>query len=138
MNRLLFFSSMFLLSFGLNLPAIAQEITSIASVDKTVLIARADRVYLTEDEDGNPCLEDKYGNRVSLREDKDGTYFKDEDGNRVYLEEDDDGDTYFEDEDGDRVYVEEDKDFGRSSIDRDRNIEVEENEDGRDIYIETR
>jgi hypothetical protein len=129
MKKLLFFSSILLLSLVSSLPAIAQNIPSI--------IARAERVYLAEDDNGDPCLRDKYGNKVDLEEDRNGnTYFEDEDGKRVYLEEDEDGDLYYVDGDGDKVSIIEDRSRNRRF--RDRDIYLEEDEDESDIFIETR
>jgi catechol 2,3-dioxygenase-like lactoylglutathione lyase family enzyme len=136
MKKILFFSSIFLLSLSSILPAIASDIIVTNSPDQTVLIARSDRVYLEEDEDGNTCLRDRHGNKVYLEEDEDGnTFFEDRDGRRVYLEEDREGNVYFDDEDNDRVYVEEYSSRERSS--RDRDIYVED-DDGNGIIIERR
>jgi hypothetical protein len=129
MKKLLFFSSILLLSLVSSLPAIAQN--------TNYIIARAERVYLAEDEDGDPCLTDKYGNKVDLEEDRNGnTYFEDEDGKRVYLEEDDDGDLYYLDGDGDKVSIVEERE--RRFRNRDRDIYLEDDENERDIFIETR
>lgn len=131
MKKLLFFGSILILSLGANLPAIAQVTSSIDSQEKTLLLARADVVYLEDDGDGNPCLRDRYGNKVYLEEDRDGDiYFEDDNGDRVYLREDGDGDVYYRDDDGDRVYVE-GTNRRRGSSSRSASVR------SRDIYIDT-
>jgi hypothetical protein len=119
MKKLLFFSSILLLSLVSSLPVIAQN--------PNYIIARAERVYLAEDNDGNPCLKDKYGNKVDLEEDRNGnTYF-----------EDDDGDLYYLDGDGDKVSIVEERE--RRFRNRDRDIYLEDDEKYEsDIFIETR
>jgi hypothetical protein len=131
MKKVLFFGSILILSLGANLPAIAQITSSIDSHEETILLARADVVYLEDDGDGNPCLRDRYGNKVYLEEDDDGdVYFEDDNGDRVYLREDSDGDVYYRDEDGERVYVE-GTNRRRGSSSRSASVR------SRDIYIET-
>lgn len=131
MKKFLFFGSILILSLGANLPAIAQVTTSINSQEQTILLARADTVYLAKDEDGHPCLEDRDGNKVYLEKDSDGeVYFEDDNGKRVYLKEDGDGNVYYKDEDGDRVYVE-GTNRRRGSSSRSPSVRR------RDIYIDT-
>lgn len=141
MKKILFFGSVLLLGLSTTMPAIAQEMTVANNLDRAVLIAFSNKVYLDVDSDGNACLEDEYGNRVNLKEDRNGDYyFRGEDGDRVYLEEDGNGNLYFEDEDGDKVHVEEYRGHNRSHRnrnrhrDRDGDIYIDEN----GITIETR